>query len=370
MLAKTIRSKMTPIGLDIGESALRGAQLRRGQGGFVISALTQVDRILPAGGPPELCEQALRRLFSHSAFKGRSVITALNPPEVEFHVLDVPQAALQGGENADKVLHWEIGRLTSLSAEQVETRHWLLPSRPGATVNAIGVSARRDAVMDLLGMCHRGRLHCSCVDTGATALHRFGRLLRSWGEDEVWGLLDLGSRQTRLILCMGDAPILIRHTGEGGHSWTQRIAEVLQISLSAAEIQKKSHGIAVQGRREGRSSAEPVTPATTDSQHDEVAVMLLSALRSELNEMAAEIKRSYEYVLSSYPGRRAGDLVLVGGGAEMHNLPEFLSGILGITVRRGSSYLSDPHCRIQFTTQGRNSLEGFATAVGLAVTEP
>jgi|CXWL01.1.fsa_nt_gi type IV pilus assembly protein PilM len=363
MLAKTIRSKVTPIGLDIGETALRAAQLRRSRSGFTITALTQVDRTLPAGGPPESCEQALRRLFSHSAFKGRSVIAALNPPEVEFHVLDVPQAALQGGENADKMLHWEIGRLTSLSAEQVETRHWLLPSRPGGAANAIGVSTSRNAVTGLLGMCHRGRLHCSCVDTGATALHRFGRLLRSWGEDEVWGLLDLGSRQSRLILCMGEAPILIRHTGDGGQSWTERIAEVLQLSLSAAEIQKKSHGVAVLGRREGRESAEPVT-------HDEVAVMLLSALRSELNEMAGEIKRSYEYVLSSYPGRRAGDLVLVGGGAGMPHLPEFLSGILGIAVRRCSAYWNDPRCRIRFTTQGRNSLEEFASAVGLAVTEP
>jgi Tfp pilus assembly PilM family ATPase len=193
-------------------------------------------------------------------------------------------------------------------------------------------------------------------------LHRFGRLLRSWSEDEIWGLLDLGSRQSRLVLCLGEAPILIRHIGDGGCSWTERIAEVLQLSFSAAEIQKKSHGVAVQCRREGRSGTEP-------GAHDEVAVMLLSALRGDLNEMASEIKRSYEYVLSSYPGRRAGDLVLVGGGAGMPNLPEFLSGILGIPVRRCSSYLSDPGCRIRCTPQGRNSLEEFAGAVGLAVTE-
>ncbi len=374
MLAKAIKSRTTPIGLDIGETARRGAQLRRGQSGFAIAALTQADRSLPDAKQPEPFEQGLRRLFSRSTFKGRSVITALNPPEVEFHVLDVPQAALQGGENADKVIHWEIGRLTPGapgSAESrhagIETRHWLLPSRlgPGApgTANAIGVSARRDAVMGLLGVCDREGLRCKCVDTGATALHRFGRLLRSWKDDEIWGLLDLGARQARLILCLGDAPILIRHTGAGGHLWTERIAEILQLSESAAEIQKRTHGVAVLDRRDGRGSAPLVT-------HDEVAVMLLSALRSELNEMTAEIKRSYEYALSSYPGRRAGDLVLVGGGAGMPNLPEFLSGILGITVRRCSAYLSDPQCRIRFPAPGRNPLEEFATAVGLAITEP
>jgi Tfp pilus assembly PilM family ATPase len=366
MLGATIKSRMTPIGIDIGETALRGAQLKRGSEAFIITTLAQADRVpvvsARAAGPPEGLERLLARLLSHSAFKGRRVITALNPPEVEFHVLEVPQAALQGGENADNVIHWEIGRLTSHTAEQVETRHWLLPSRTGGAANAIGVSARRDAVMAQLAMCNRGGMRCSCVDTGATALNRFGRLLRAWGQDEIWGLLDLGSRQSRLILCLGESPILIRHTGEGGHSWTERIAEVLQISPAAAEVQKKAHGVAVVARREGRDNA-PLVP------HDEVAMLLVGALRGELNEMAGEIKRSYEYVLNSYPGRRAGDLVLVGGGAGMPNLAMLLSGILGITVRRASSYQSDPHCRIQCGAAMRGTMEEFATAIGLAVPE-
>jgi Tfp pilus assembly PilM family ATPase len=365
MLGIAKKSRMTPIGIDIGETAIRGAQLRRSSEGFIITALAQADRAAGASGrpkSPEAPEQLFSRLLANAGFKGRAVITALNPPEVEFHVLEVPQAALEGGENADNVIHWEIGRLTSLPADQVETRHWLLPSRAGGAANAIGVSARRDAVMAQLEMCTRGRVRCSCLDTGATALNRFGRLLKPWGDNEIWGLLDLGSRQSRLILCLGQSPILIRHTGEGGHSWTERIAEALQISLSAAEIQKKSHGVAVVGRREGRDGA-------ASASHDEVAMLLMGALRGELNELAGEIKRSYEYVLSSYPGRRAGDLVLVGGGASMPNLAELLSGTLGITVRSASSYQSDPHCRMRFGAPVRGTLEEFATAIGLAVPE-
>lgn len=365
MLGITTRSRMTPIGLDMGETAVRGAQLKRIGPGYAITTLYHADRIAAGTtrpGPPELPEECVSRLRTHAAFRGRNVVTALNPPEVEFHVLDLPQAALQSGENAANVIHWEIGRLSSVSADQVETRHWLLPPRAGGGANAIGVSARLDSVKARLQLCRKGHLRCTCIDTGATALNRFGRLLRTWGEDEIWGLLDLGSRQSRLILCLGDSPILIRHTGDSGQAWTERIAEVLQISGSAAEIQKRSHGVAILGRREDRENA-PTIP------HDEVAVMLLSALRGELNEMAAEIKRSYEYVLNSYPGRRAGDLILVGGGAGMPNLPEHLGGILGITVRRGSAYLNEPSCRIQIGAQKRGSLEEFATAIGLAVPE-
>jgi Tfp pilus assembly PilM family ATPase len=302
------------------------------------------------------------RLLKSGSFRGRSVVTALNPPEVEFHVLEVPKAALQDVANAHQVIHWEIGRLTSLSTDQIETRHWLLPSRQGTTASAIGVSVTRDTVTRLLRICSESRLACASVDTGATAIHRFGTMLRHWPQDEIWGLLDLGARQSRLVLSLGETPILIRHVGSGGQAWTERIAENLQISASTAEIQKKSHGIALAAHREGRRNPEAAS-------HDEVAGLLLGALRGELNEMATEIKRSYEYVLGSYLGKRASDLVLVGAGAAMPNLAGFLGGVLGITVRPASHYLSMPECRLQMDASTKEHVEDFAVAIGLAIQE-
>lgn len=359
MLVQT-RKRCTAVGVDLGETALRAAQLRCAGDLWQVVATAHVVRTpgdAATARPPEL---ELKRLLAAAPFKGKSVIAALNPPEVEFHVLDIPKAAMQDGANAGQIIHWEIGRLTSLSTDQIETRHWLLPSRLGATSSVIGVSVTREAVLRMLRLCGESGLSCTSVDTGATAIHRFGSMLRRWPQDEVWGLLDLGARQGRLVLSLGDVPILIRHVGGGGQSWTERIAENLQISTSAAEIQKHAHGIALMAQREDCRNPDPAL-------HDEVAIMLLSALRGELNEMASEIKRSYEYVLGSYPGRRAGDLVLVGGGAAMPNLPEFLSRILGIAVRPASQYLSTPGCRLQLDATCKERLESFALAIGLAV---
>ena len=75
-------------------------------------------------------------------------------------------------------------------------------------------------------------------------------------------------------------------------------------------------------------------------------------------------------MLSCYLGRRAGDLVLAGGGAGLRNLPEYLAGPLGITVRPGSSYLSESDCRLSYGTDDRHPLEVFAAAVGLATGNP
>jgi Tfp pilus assembly PilM family ATPase len=400
----------TPIGLDIGDTAIRAVQLRRSGDHYTLAAAARTDFAAggsPATGPSQTSNlkseisKGVRAALRQASFAGRVVVTALNPPEVEFHALDLPAAALRAPEReARQMVHWEIGRLTSESPDKVETRHWHLPTAAGSAPNAIGVSAGREAVAHLVDACGAAGMVCSCVDTCATALCRFGRLLRPWPDDVLWGVLDVGARQTRLLLCFGESPVLIRNTGTGGREWTQRIAETLQLSVGAAEIQKRTHGIVPTGRsfpspgvHDGRSDLSacvhaqadpPDTPLlkseisnlksqrgvgawrTADSARNEVGSLLLGALRSDLNDLAAEVKRSYEYVLSCYPGRHAGDLVLVGGGAGLRNLPEYLAGALGIAVRRASSYLSESDCRLSYGTDGRHPLEAFAAAVGLA----
>jgi Tfp pilus assembly PilM family ATPase len=153
--------------------------------------------------------------------------------------------------------------------------------------------------------------------------------------------------------------VLVRNAGSGQHVWGERIADALQVSVDAAEVHKRDHGIAMTGR--GVRHGSEHTPSR------ELASILLSALRAELNDLASEIKRSYEYVLGCYPGRRAADLVLVGGGATVKNLPEYLGEALGIPVRRASDYLGKESCRLQHVSGKRFPLEKLACAVGLAI---
>ena len=62
------------------------------------------------------------------------------------------------------------------------------------------------------------------------------------------------------------------------------------------------------------------------------------------------------------------DLVLVGGGAAMRNLPEFLSDALGIPVRRASDYLNRSTCRVSYEAQQPERFDDYALAIGLATT--
>lgn len=357
-----LRHRATAIGLDIGECGTRAVQLVRAGDAFRVHRAARAERNATSLGADPQSDRSTRRTgqiqscLSGADFRGRTAMTALSSPDVEFHSLELPKA---GPEDLPQIVQFEVKRLFSRQDDRVETGHWLLPNLRGSAQNAIGVVVPYDKVIETVELCRSAGLVCSRVDTGATALSRFGTLLHTWTSQQIWGLLDFSHRQARLILCLEDLPVLVRTVGAGSQVWTQRIADALGTSTKTAEVQKRDHGISTSGR--GVRGEAPAPPTS------ELASVLLGILRSDLNELAAEIKRSYEYVLSCYPSSGAADLILVGGGALMRNLPEYLAGALGIPVCRASAYLERDSCRLHCGAGTRKTLDSMALAIGLAV---
>jgi Tfp pilus assembly PilM family ATPase len=363
MVSLPVRRRRTPIGLDIGAGGLRAVQLVESQGIYALGqgAVAEWSVDMDDDARTERLPDRIRRCLRQTAFSGRSAVTALQPPAVEFHPLELPPAVVAGDPaNMVQVVRWEVGRLTHQASGDSETRHWALPPTRVPAPNVIGVAAPRGVIENRMAACAKAGLLCTSVDVNAAALVRLGCALHTWSGDELWAILDIGHRESRLVMCVGDVPVLVRRAGPGGDAWTERIAESLELSRQAAEVHKREHGIASTAR--GTRAAERAAPG------GEVAGILLSALRSELKFLALEVKRSYEYALSCYPGRQVRDLVLVGGGATMRRLPEFMGGALGIPVRRATDFLKLPDCRLRFDPPGDAfSLEVFAPAVGLAM---
>lgn len=391
------RRRSVRIGLDIGASGVRAVELTGKRDGYVVTNAACCDFSRTAGdenvNPRQLARQ-IEDCFRRMGIHGKSVVVALAPPDVEFHTLELPRATLRADEHdVAQVVRFEVERLMTQPQTDVETRHWRLPESSIPAPNAIGAGVSQVVIARTIEACAQAGLTCSALDTTATALSRFGVVLNSSPHrsravgpvgghptDRVWGILDVGDRQSRLVLCLGDTPVLVRTAGAGSRAWTQRIADALQLSYKAAEIHKCDHGIAVTGRtaapplKGGGAVCRQTRTSTEEGTRDvgtrsELASMILGALRADLNDLAAEVKRSYEYVLSCYPGNQAADLILCGGGSCLHNLTEFLGNALGITVCQASSYLQGDTCRLRFATEWKASLEGLAVAIGLAISE-
>jgi len=350
------------IGLDVGECGVRAAQLVRLGDSYRLCHVatagiaTYESESNSGPGREQSIRQAIKSCLCQAAFQGRSVRTALSPPDIEFHSLELPNTV---SEDLDQIVCMEVKRLRGQRQERIETRHWVLPNTQVPAPTAIAVTAPFEDVVQTVAVCGESGANCADVDTASTALARFGCLLGAWRFEQVWGLLDLGFRQARLTLCVEDVPVLVRTVGPGGAELTKRIAGGLGTSVKTAETHKREHGIALTARGVRQDERRPPP--------SELAPILLGILRSDLNDLASEIKRSYEYVLGCYPAKRAADLILVGGGAAMGNLPEYLADSLGITVRRASDFLGGGSCTLSVPGGQEGFLDRASLAVGLAL---
>lgn len=361
----TNRFKRLPVGLDVGEHGFRAVHVKQHGRRFVVTKALQHERRSQRtrSDTEEASVSFPERMASFvraAEIQRRCVAVELSPPDVEFHPLELPPAVLSTDETrVSELVRWEVSRLLGETDDEFETRYWPLPPTKVPAPSVMGAAVKRDAVLEKVTVCDAAGVHCLSVEPSSVALARLGGLLHEWDAKDVWGILDLGARETRLILCVDGVPTIVRRAGSGGAGWTVRISESLQVGVRAAEIQKREKGIALSSRGVRSESGGPPTRA--------VASIILGALRNELKDVAAEVKRSYEYALTCYPDYRVADLVLVGGGAALRNLPEFLGEALGIPVARASDFLDRQTCRLAVRTGQSDSVDELAVAIGLTL---
>lgn len=347
-----------PIGVDIGATGVRIAQLRRHRMQYALHASAQVD--FPAATPATAeavdVTALLRRCLGMVTTRGRLSVAAVPDAAVEYHAVMLPENALQAaGRQAAQVIRFEVERLSTAPMDGLELDFWTLPNTNVPAPSVLGATAPRDLVLSRLQVVREAGLDCASVDASAAALCRFGAILRPPDQRTVWGILDLGGSRATLVVCVDDTPAVVRAVGASGKGWTDAVAAALNLSTKSAELHKCDHGIAF-----GAAAGSP--PGASNS----VATMILGALRTHLHEMAAEIKRSYEYVLGCYPQCEVGDLMLVGGGAAMPQLPAFLHDVLAVPVRTAAEYLDEPTTMLSVTPGERPRLHRLALAIGLS----
>ncbi len=355
------RTTISPIGLDIGQQSLRAAQLEcKGHFWRVVRVTSWHRRESEAG--PEIPEGLCRRIaqtLRQAGYRGRRVVAGLSIPEVELHTLEIPEHGdLKDPAKFADAVQWELERVAGVSSGRSASGYWRLPPSAAARTTAIGVVASATVVDAVGAMARTMGLDCDRVDASACALSRLGAVVHRSTSDapqQVWSVLDVGHRTVRLILAVGETPVLVRQLGNGGERWTQTIAESLGLSVETAEVHKRDHGIACTAQDESGTSLS------------EVADMIEDVLRPDIDEIAGEVERSYEYVMRCYPDRQVGGMLLVGGGAALKGLDRYLATRLGIEVYGLREAVARAGTPLAADASLPEALDAYGCAIGLAV---
>ena len=309
--------RRTAIGLDIGTSGVRAAELSFGSGGTTLEKFGQV--AVPAGAVRDgevvdqgLVVDALKALWKGSRFGSRKVALGVANQRVVVRQVDLPW--VPASELKQSLPLQVQDYLPMPVADSVIDFHVTeeVTSGGARVLRGLLVAAARDMVMSNVRAVEAAGLRATSVDLSSFAVLR--AVGRPHSEVATEALVDVGSRVSNLVVHSGGVPRFVRVLLMGGQDVTDAIAERLGVPQDLAEAIKR-HGL----------------PDATEQELE----LAGSAVDLMLEAFVDEIRSSIDYFSASHPQFRPERLVLTGGGSLLPGIADRLEAATRIPTRAG-----------------------------------
>jgi type IV pilus assembly protein PilM len=286
------------VGLDIGTSAVRAAELEFGSGAPKLVAFGQVG--LPPGAIVEgevkdipAVADAIRRLWHNGRFASDAVVVGIAGLRVITRELDLPW--VPDGE-VDSAVHFQSEEVIPFPADKTILSTQLLGDNTAEdgtkTRRVLVAAAHRELVDGVVAAVEEAGLNVEGVDLVSSALVR-ALVDSDQPSEEPEAIVSVGAGLTVVVVHQEGRPQFVRTVGMGGSEATAAIAAALDLPQADAEAIKL---------RLGDGSAQ--------AQAAEYAV------QSTIQALVGEIRSSIQY-FASLQGRAPIVRVLITGGGSL-----------------------------------------------------
>lgn len=307
------------VGLDIGTSGVRAAELTLGRGASTLERFGQV--ALPAGAvhDGEVVDSAavgaaLRQLWSQAKFSSKKVVLGVANQKVVVRQVDVPWLP---EDELRKSLAFQVADFLPMAADEA-----ILDFHPleeftndsgGRMLRILLVAAGRDMVGNALAAVKAAGLDVQMVD-----LTSFAVLRSVVGEGAVASpgseaLVDIGASVTNIVVHQGGVPRFVRILMLGGADITSAVAERLGVPQDQAEAVKQQTGLA----------QVPSTEAHPAQR----------AIEASGSAFVDEVRGSLDYFMAQPGASRIDRIVLSGGGSLLAGLAQRLQAATRLPVQ-------------------------------------
>jgi type IV pilus assembly protein PilM len=341
------------VGLDIGTSAVRAAELEFGSGQPKLVAFGQV------GLPPEAIidgevqdvaavADAIRRLWHNGRFVSDSVVVGIAGLRVITRELDLPWVPDGEVESAvrfqsEEVIPFPVDK-TILSTQVLGDN---TADDGTVTRRVLVAAAHRDLVDGVVSAVEQAGLNVQGVDLVSSALVR-ALADSSHPSDEPEAIVSVGAGLTVVVVHQEGRPQFVRTIGTGGSETTAAIAAALDLPQADAEVIKLRLG-------DGSAQAHAAE----------------FAVQSTIQGLVGEIRSSIQY-FASLPGRAPIVRVLVtGGGSLLHGFIPQLQTQVRIPVQAVSPLSRLDVSALDLQPDQAAAIDPvLAAPIGLALPEP
>lgn len=341
------------VGLDIGTSAVRAAELEFGSGAPVLVAFGQVG--LPPGAIVDgevqdlsAVSDAIGRLWQNGKFQSKSVVVGIAGLRAITREVDLPWVS---DEDIDSAVRFQSEEVIPFPPDKTILSAQVLSDNTAPdgtkTRRVLVAAAHRDLVDGVVAAAENAGLVVEGVDLVSSAL------VRALGDPSVAAerpeaIVSIGAGLTVVVVHQGGRPQFVRTIGTGGNAATAAVASALDIPLIDAEGIKRRLG-----------------EATPQVQSAEITV------QPAIAELVGEIRNSVQY-FATLPGRAPiARVLLTGGGARLRGLVKELRAQVRIPVEHVSPLARLDLSKIDLDPEQAASIEPvLATPIGLALPEP
>ena len=304
------------VGLDIGTSKVRAAEVARGRGRPTVVRYAEAP--LPVGAVRDgevvnhdVVVEALRQVRTAGKFTNRDVVLGVGNQRTMVRSLDLPWMPMN---QLRSTLAFQVGDMLPVPVEDAVLDYFpttgYQQENGQRTVHGLLVAATRDTLGPNIAAAETAGWRPQQIDLNAFALTRALGLLGI--EQRCVALVDIGAKTTNVVILDHGVPQLVRILASGGQDATDAIASELKVPLGDAEALKRQVGLGFQVPEEYRAASDIV---------NHVSGGLVESIRSTIT-----------YYVQNNPGGAPDLVLLTGGGSYLNGLGQYLSSVSRLTV--------------------------------------
>ncbi len=302
-------NKKNLVGLDIGSSAIKIAEVADSKNGPVLKKFGIMD--MPYGvieegiiRDPEEVAGAIRQIFHTFNIKQQNVAISIGGYSVvvkKINVQTMSEEALQS------TIHFEAEQYIPFDISDVNLDFQILgesENNPNQ-MSVLLVAAKKEMIADYVNVLEMANLNPCIVDVDSFALQNVysaAYLKKDEESDEYVALIDVGAGKTSLNILKGKDSLFMRDVSLGCSQINRKIAAIADCSLEEAEEIK------------------------LDDEPEKISIEDLKDIVSNVvGDWCTEISRALDFFYSTYPDGRINRIILSGGGGNITDFRKLLA---------------------------------------------
>lgn len=329
-------------GLDIGRSFIKVVEVDRSKNYKILTAAGLT--LTPSGGMESDSEEDLEKVsqeikvcLKKAKTDSSNCVASLSESQVISRLVEMP---ILTDKELGAAINWEAEQYIPLPIKEVSLQYKVITkSNQNGKMNVLLTAAPKRAVEKYLKVIKNAGLKVVGLEPESSAL---GRVLTKTS-DALTIIVSLGAVSTDLVVAAGGNAIFTRSISTGGSTLTRAIMSEFNLPQTQAEQYKQTYGIL----------------------DDKLSGKVAAVVKPVIEILVQEILKAVEFAQSHLSTNQISRVVVVGGGAFLPGLPQFLVERTGLEISIGDPWSDFKKEGFILNLAGQGSLYSVATGLAL-----